>query len=212
MNQNIDKKLPQIEDSKFWNELYISQNDNWSLNSPSPVFVHLIEQTNLIRKGKILILGSGKGYDAIFAAKNGFEVVGVDFSEEAIGFANLAALNEDFSLEFIQADFFDLDEKFQNYFDYIFEYVSFCAVNPERLNKLLEKCASYLKENGRLITQLFPIDKREGGPPFSIDKDEFYDESKKYFDLEFYSKNICSIKPRKGKEILLILKKKNDLN
>lgn len=212
MNQNIDKIYPQINLSKFWDDLYITKNDNWTLNNPSPVFVHLIEKTNLIEKGRILILGCGKGYDALFAAQNNFDVVGVDFSEEALGYANLLAVNENLKLKFIHQDFFELDENYKNHFDYIFEYVTFCAVNPDRLNELIKKCYEYLNENGRLITQLFPVDKREGGPPFSIDKNMFYEESKKYFHLEYYSRNINSINPRKGKEILLILKKKNDIN
>ena len=212
MNQNIDKNTPQVNSPKFWDELYISQNDNWSINNPSPVFVHLIEKSDLLKKGKILILGCGKGHDAIYAAKNGFTVVGVDFSEEAIGYSNLAALNENYEIEFLCADFFELNTKFTNYFDYIFEYVSFCAVEPSRVNELLKKCAEYLKPNGKLITQLFPIDNRSDGPPYAIDKNAFYTESKKYFQLEYYSKNIDSIKPRKGNEILLIFKKKNDSN
>ncbi len=212
MNQNIDKITPQVYSPKFWDDLYISQKDNWNLNTPSPVFVHLIEKTNYLTKGKILILGCGKGYDAIYAASKGFEVTGVDFSEEAIGFANLLKLNEKFDVEFLCEDFFNLDEKFNNYFDYIFEYVTFCAVDPLQTSDLLKKCACLLKPNGKLITQLFPIDNREDGPPFAVDKDSFFKKSKKYFLLELYDKNINSVKPRKGKEVLFILKKKNDFN
>ena len=95
-------------------------------------------------------------------------------------------------------------DNFKENFDFIFEYVTYCAINPERRKEFAQKISSLLKTGGRLISILFPVDRREGGPPFSVDIKEFYKNFSEYLRLEYSSRQINSVKPRKGKEVLQI--------
>jgi hypothetical protein len=54
---------------------------------------------------------------------------------------------------------------------------------------------------------LFPVDGRPGGPPFSIDVEEFKAEAQPLFSLEHESTPESSVKPRLGKERLLLWRK-----
>lgn len=198
-----------LDNPKYWDDAYQNESDRWTLNSPNPVFVQVLADKKFYKPGnKILIAGAGKGYDAAAAVKFDLNVTAVDFSDEANKHAEQVAAAAGVKIKFVNEDLFKIGERFNSHFDLVYEYVTICAVNPNRRDELLLNFYNSLSENGRLITVLFPIDAREGGPPFSIELNEFYKLASKYFSLEYFQRNINSIKPRKGNEVLLILKKK----
>jgi SAM-dependent methyltransferase len=197
----------EVNSASFWDERYKANQAGWDLKSANPVFVELLDKSEFLKPGKIMVAGCGKGYDSVAAAKKGYDVTAVDFSVEAISFAKLLAGKENVKINFLVQDLFQPDAQFFNYFDYVYEYVTYCSINPSRRKEFAEKISSVIKPGGRLITILFPVDKREGGPPFSIDVIEFYTNFSEFLKLEFSSKQINSIKPRKGREILQVYKK-----
>jgi methyl halide transferase len=197
--------ITSVDDSAFWDKRYIENSANWDLKTPTPLFTSLIEEEVFIYPSDILIPGCGKGYDAIYAAEKGFRVTAVDFSEEAIQSARLMANERGAGVNFINKDIFNLNMKGQ--FEFIFEYTTLCAINPARRNEYASQLASFLKPGGRLLALLFPVDGRPGGPPFNIDQIETYKIFSSFLSLEYYSRNIVSVKPRKGKELLHIYKK-----
>lgn len=197
-----------LNDSKFWDEKYLSGSDGWDLKSVNPVFASLFQKDTFKPKAPLLVIGCGKGYDSLFAASNGVETVGIDFANEAITFASENNFRE--RLNYLKEDFFTLGKNHKEEFQSVYEYTTFCAVKPKRIGELLENIYHSLQEEGRLYSVLFPIDGREGGPPFSIDLNNFLINAKKFFVIEFFSKIIPSVKPRRGKEVLLIFRKKRN--
>jgi SAM-dependent methyltransferase len=161
-----------------------------------------------MRPGKILIAGCGKGYDAVLASKKGFDVYAADFSLEAIKLAKNLAEKEKVKVNLLHEDIFKLDSVYKNSFDYVYDYVTYCSVIPERRKEYAEKIAGLLKHGGKLITLLFPVENREGGPPYAVNVQEFYDLFSEHLQLKFSSKKINSIKPRRGREVLQIYLKK----
>ncbi len=182
------------------------------MKSPTPVFMDLLNEQRFLKPGRILITGCGKGYDAVFAAKMGYDVYAVDFSTEAIKFAKVLADEENVKVNLIQEDIFKLDSIYKNYFDYVYDYVTYCAVRPERRKEFAEKSAKFLKPGGKLVALLFPVEEREGGPPYAVDVMEFYELISPHLELKFSSRRINSIKPRKGREVLQIYVKKETGN
>jgi tellurite methyltransferase len=67
--------LSKVYDEKYKNGQY------WSAEPNKYVSNYLLK---FIKAGKALDLGSGEGRDAIFLAKNGFDVTAVDISEDGI--------------------------------------------------------------------------------------------------------------------------------
>lgn len=197
------------DEPSFWNEKYKKNESNWDLNSPNPVFVDLIKRKELFSTGKLLIAGCGKGYDAVAAAKEGFDVTAVDFSSFAINFTKELADKNSVSVSLFEADIFELDNIYATQFDIVYDYVTYCAINPERRKEYARKISSLLKNDGKLLAILFPVENREGGPPYRISVIEFYKNFSEFLKLEFATKNINSIKPRAGREVLHIYKKIN---
>lgn len=193
-----------VDSSEFWEERYQKNEDGWDLKSPTPVFSDLINDKKLIEPCRLLIPGCGKGYDAIEAAKAGYKVTAIDFSEQAVSHAKKLAFLHNVNAEFLVQDFFKIDEKSTPPFNALYDYTFLCAINPGRRKDYLQKVQSLLTDGGKFIVLIFPVDGREGGPPFNIEPLSFYEQASEFFSLFYSSRNINSVKPRKGREILQI--------
>jgi SAM-dependent methyltransferase len=188
----------------YWEEKYEKDQAGWDSGNPNPIFVQLIKKNHFLQPGRILIVGAGKGYDAIEAAKEGFDVTAVDFSVKAISFAEELANQNNVKINFLAEDIFKLDEKYFNSFDAVYDYVFYCAIDPQRRLEYADVVAKLLNQLGKFVSVLFPVDDRIGGPPFSVNPVEAYENFSRHLKLEFSSKIVDSIKPRKGREVLQI--------
>ena len=195
------------DEQDFWDENYRNYKPAWDLKSPTPVFKRILNENKLLKPGKLLIPGSGYGYDAVEAAKAGFEVTAVDFSISAIKFAEELAYKENVSVNFLSEDFFTLASKLSSSFDAIFDYVTFCAINPVRREEYAKLISGLLKCGGTFIALWFPVEEREGGPPFAINLEETQEIFSNHLKLQSSSADTDTIKPRRGREILQIYKK-----
>ena len=124
-------------------------------------------------KMSALIPGAGRAYDAIALAEHGFDsVIAVDLSPAACAAAReeiATYYNADHGnstpINVICADFFDLEGQY----DFIWDNTFLCALDPSTRERWALKMKELLKpETGELITCVFPIGEREGGPPFAL--------------------------------------------
>lgn len=190
---------------QFWEDRYLSNSTGWDLNGVTPVFEDIAKD---LVKGKICILGCGRGYDALMFAQKGFEVTAVDFAPSAI--ESLKQLSKKTkNLNIVQQDIFSLKNKFEGYFDYILEQTCFCAINPKKRPEYARLVKSLLKKNGQLIGLWLPLDKQieEGGPPYgtTVKEVKLYFGDNWLVEREEFSE--LSIDSRKNKEKLIIFKK-----
>jgi SAM-dependent methyltransferase len=103
-------------------------------------------------QSRILDLACGKGRHAQFIATKGFDVIGIDLSENSIA---EALLNSHSNLQF-----FEHDMRFPfriNYFDYVFNlFTSFGYFNSQRDEiNTIKSIALDLKPNGKLVIDFF---------------------------------------------------------
>ncbi len=200
---------PEVDSPKFWDDMYQNGSAGWDIKTPTPVFLDIIESQRFIRPSKILVVGCGKGHDAIAAAQAGYEVTAVDFSEEAVETARLNAEKAGVKIEFKREDIFNTKTDLKEKFDIVYDYTTLCAINPSRRKEYADRLCSFIKSGGMLVIILFPVGERPGGPPFGINVKEFYRMISGCMKLQFASKQINSIKPRKGREVLHIYAKQN---
>ena len=191
--------------SEFWEESYKNGTVGWNLKSATPAFADLLDHNLLKDKKTLLVLGCGYGYDAIAAAKYGFDVTANDFSETAIKFAKDLTAKENVNINFLLDDLFLIDKNLK--FDIVYDYVTYCAINPQRRKEYADKIAALLNKDGLFVIILFPIENRTGGPPFAVDADEAEKLFGAELELVLSTDKINSIKPRKGRELLQIYRK-----
>lgn len=194
------------DDPQFWEDIYRADDAGWDLGGATPVFTQIAEE---IDPGKLCILGSGRGYDAIMFAKKGFDVTAVDFADSAIRAVNELTQKEHVIVRTIKDDIFALKHKLSNTFDYIIEQTCFCAINPGRRKEYEYLVKSLLKPGGKLIGLWFPLDKtwEDGGPPWGTTIEEVKVIFKNGWKIEKEQFPELSIPPRKGREKLIVFQK-----
>jgi len=203
----IDEKA-NINEPGYWETRYRSNQANWDLGTSTPVFKEMLEKKLIGDSGKIAILGCGKGHDALLFDEHEYLVTAIDFAPSALAALRKQAKKSNVFIETLQIDIFNLPGKLLHKFDYILEYVTYCAIDPGRRKEYIDNVSRLLKPGGILIGLFFPIDSREGGPPFSVDIAEIKSNLKKNFVLLREEIPQSSVKPRLGKEILMLWKKK----
>ena len=191
---------------QFWEDLYQTDDDKWDLKDSTPIFKKLANELSL---GDLCIIGCGRGYDAIEFAKKGFKVTAIDFAPYAISSLMEMSKIEDVDLKIIQKNIFDLLPDLLNSFDYVIEQTCFCAIHPSRRKDYEIIVRGILKTGGHLVGLWFPLDKdlAEEGPPYGTSIDEvksIFDSGWEITKEEFSE---YSIKPRKGREKLVVFKK-----
>ncbi len=194
------------DNPQTWEEKYQTGRAYWDLGGPTPVFERLVTD---LRSGRVCIIGSGRGYDAVVFAKRGFEVTVVDFAPSAIEAAQEEARKAGVAIDARQMDLFDLPETCSGEFDYVLEQTCFCAIDPKRRREYEEVVWEILKPGGRLIGLWFPLDRMylSEGPPWSMSVTEIKSLFDERWQLEREEYPELSIKPRRGREKLMIFRK-----
>ncbi len=99
---------------------------------------------------KVLDLGCGSGWLAVYLARQGFEVVGVDVSAQAINLANTWASQEDLKISFDVADASQL-QYHAGSFDAVVANSIFEHFPIKQAQQLTDKVYSMLKDGGIFI-------------------------------------------------------------
>jgi SAM-dependent methyltransferase len=199
--------IPPVDHPLYRDERYRNGEADWDMRTPTPVFVELLE-SGRFTPGPVLVLGCGKGHDAVLFARHGFVVTAVDFSDVPLAHAKERAAANGVALSLLHRDLFTLTPEFDLRFDYVVEYLTFCAIDPQRRSAFADVVCNVMKPGGRLIGLFFPIDGRTGGPPFRVDEREITDLFARGCDLETSELPGRSVRPRRGRELLMIWRKR----
>jgi len=231
MSTNFSSETHNVNSPSKWERDYQSGEAGWDIGTPTPVFQRLLREGALEQgaldgalenapyagdlsrgaiqfpPGRILVPCAGRGHDAREFARHGFEVVAVDFAREAV--EQMRALMDDASqYEIWQGDLFQLPQEWNDTFDYVLEYTCYCAIDPQRREEYADMIARVLKRGGKYIALALPLNERVGGPPFTVKPDELISQlTRRGLKLLHREFPPDSIKPRKGNEELLVMKK-----
>lgn len=138
-------------DSKYYHILYQNRD-----NSEAQLFINNLLAHLLIQEdATILDLACGKGRHSVYLADKGFDVTGVDLSEESIKFAR--------QFEHEKLSFFtqDMREPFRfNYFDYIFNFFTSFGYfqNDYEHLKTLKSIVKGLRPNGIFVMDFMNVE------------------------------------------------------
>ena len=139
------------------------------MGGPSPALLKLIAEGS-IPKGRALIPGCGRGYDVYALAERERIAVGLELSSTAVEAAAACPTKPQCTAvenaRIINQNFFDLDELEK--WDFIYDYTFLCALDPSIRTQWASKMAALVKPGGMLLTIIFPITKKDGGPPFEM--------------------------------------------
>ena len=200
--------MKKVSKPQFWNKRYLDYNTAWDIGGPTPILTNYLIKNKKI--GKVCVLGCGNGHDALEFARYNNEVYAVDFAEQALNNLNEASNKNSLRINLVNEDIFDLHNNYDTFFDLVFEYTCFCAIDPERRKEYFDVVHGILKKDGLLFAIFIPLDKEinRDGPPFGVDLKQIEKMISNKFEIIENKFSDLSIKPRKDREKLVILKKK----
>lgn len=133
---------------------------------PVPIFQKLIDEGS-IPQGRCLVPGCGRAYDVAALASPDRYILGIDISEVAVQAASEWIIENDIQprdkIEVKCLNFFDLDTKDENKFDFVYDYTFLCALDPSIREDWARQMSALIRPGGELLTLIFPIQSEEGG-------------------------------------------------
>jgi len=176
---------------------------DWNFGTAGHKLIELIINNEIKRGSKILDIGCGPGNEAIFLAKQGMDVTGIDLSSEVIDLAKKLADLQQVKVNFIQGDALKLPFK-DNTFDVVNDTFVFHHFQKSIRKKYAQEIKRVLKKNGIFVLRGFsckmapPSNKplSVGGGPLRLRGNEILETFMPYFEVENLSlfKNLPTVK------------------
>lgn len=144
----------------FWNSRY--SNAEFAYGTEPNIFFK--EQIGDLKPARALFLAEGEGRNAVYAAKLGWDVEAVDFSNEAKSKALSLAEKSNVKINY---DVCDLDEYNFRENSYDLVVMIFVHLPFELRKKVFSNSILSLKDNGRIVIEAFnkeQINNTSGGP------------------------------------------------
>lgn len=196
----------------FWNERYTKKEYAYGIH-PNQFLADSI--LKLPKHGKILFPAEGEGRNAVFAAKNGFEVAAFDLSSEGKKKADELASDNDVKIDYRVGMLEDLNFEPNSFDGVVFIYAHF----PKAIRKALhQQILRLVKPNGVIVFEAFSkeqLDYPSGGPKefamlFSEEevKEEFENVDFDFLKTEIIELNEGVFHQGKGSVVRFIGKKR----
>jgi ubiquinone/menaquinone biosynthesis C-methylase UbiE len=196
----------------FWNERYAEKEYAYGIH-PNQFLADSI--LKLPKHGKILFPAEGEGRNAVFAAKNGFEVTAFDLSSEGKKKSDKLASDNDVKFDYRVGMLEDLNFEPNSFDGVVFIYAHF----PKAIRKAMhQQILRLVKPNGVIVFEAFSkeqLDYPSGGPKefamlFSEEevKEEFENVDFDFIKTEIIELNEGSFHQGKGSVVRFIGKKR----
>ncbi len=126
----------------------------WTFQEPHPLLVALVAQ-HKIPLGRVLEVGCGEGYHAIYLASRGCTVTAIDCSSNAIQYAQEHSRDAKVRIEFLKMDYRDLST-WDRQFDFVFDWRFLHEITDEEARRVYVKnVARCLGKGGKYLSVAF---------------------------------------------------------
>lgn len=192
----------------FWEDLYARGEDGWDLGEPAPPLAAWLAAGGRFsggqdRPARLAVPGCGRGHDARLLAAAGYAVTGFDFAEAAIAAARARAAADGLAIEFERRDVFTLGAGYPAFFDAVWEYTCFCAIDPARRGEYVRALRAALRPGGTLLACFYPLRAGTDGPPFPVSTEGVLRALSPDFTIEEAGPPAQSVERRRGLEWLV---------
>jgi SAM-dependent methyltransferase len=200
---------PPVSAPTFWEELYTRGQDGWELGMPAPALGAWLDRggrfTSPDGRGpaRVAVPGAGRGHDARLLARRGYRAWGFDFAGAAVAQARGLAERDGVTVRYEQRDIFTLEPEYRGFFDGVWEYTCFCAIDPRRRGEYARVVHAILKPGGTLLACFYPVRHGEDGPPFPVSQAEIEGLLLPYFCIVESGPPASSVERREGLEWLV---------
>ena len=149
-----------------WNDSYAAGDMPWDMGEPDAALMEFVG-SGAVAPGRALEVGCGRGTNAMWLARQGFSVLGVDVASLAIEQACAKAAGAALDCRFETLDFLS-DTVAGGPFDFVFDRGCFHVFDePRDRGRFAERVASLLAPGGRWLSLIGSTEggERDLGPP-----------------------------------------------
>jgi len=149
-----------------WDKRYVSGDLPWDTGCPDTYLVRLVSRWPECR-GTVLEIGCGTGTNSIWLAEQGFDVIGLDLSAEAVAIARRHADKKGTACRFVCGDFLDCDLEKESCF-FLFDRGCLHSMpDDEQRLAFAGRVAEMLSPGGLWLSMIGNADDpvRDQGPP-----------------------------------------------
>ena len=164
-------------DKRYGNEGYY-----WGLK-PNDLCYDIMRMKPPIKPYKVLDIGCGEGKDAVFLARNGYDVTAFDASEQGLSKARVLADTYGVKVDFFKADVRDF--RLEADYDIIFSSGVFHYITLELRENVVNNLKAHTATNGINVINVF-VEKPFIPLPPDTEKGEFVVDSWKSGELFMY--------------------------
>lgn len=166
---------------RSWDDRYRTGDKPWDTGLPSTELVKTVEEYG-IQPCRTIELGCGTGSNAIWLARQGFDVTAVDFSSLALEQARQKAAAAGVRVQFLEADVLN-PLLFNERFSFVFDRGCYHVVRKLDVNKFLETLER-ISEPGAwgLILTGNAKEPHEPGPPV-VSEEQLRSELGRLFEI-----------------------------
>ena len=156
----------------FFDSAYRGGAPPWDIGRPQKEFVELVKRGEI--QGSVLDIGCGTGEHALFFAREGYEVWGVDSAPAAIGKAKAKAGERGLMVNFLVMDVLEL-HKLNRTFDTATDSGLFHTLSDGDRLKFVKSLASVLEPGGKYFMLAFSELEPPGYGPRRVTQQEIRD-------------------------------------
>lgn len=156
----------------FWQKHFDQGNTPWDRGLASPQLLNWISSKTLT-PCRIAVPGCGKGWEVVELARQGFDVIGIDYTAGAVKETQSLLARHSLEATVTEADV--LDYMPDQLFDAVYEQTCLCALEPDHWLTYTEQLARWIKPGGRLYILFMQVNRpgaqngQVQGPPFHCD-------------------------------------------
>jgi 2-polyprenyl-3-methyl-5-hydroxy-6-metoxy-1,4-benzoquinol methylase len=186
--------------SEWFNEVYEKHKENhhnipWARKAVNPLLQTYLDDRMQTHKGKALVVGCGLGDDAHALEVAGYDVVAIDVSQAALDIARERSIDSGIIYE--KQDIFDMPQKYDGYFDFVFEALTIQSLPVKFREKMIEAVAKTLAPGGKLLVVAHQKQREFDGPPWPLTKEQIdmfknHDLKELEFDIHTEESNISN--------------------
>lgn len=194
----METKAISSQRKEYFENIYKNGNSvlDWNFGTAGHKLIELVINGTIKNGFKILDIGSGPGNEAIFLAKQGMKVTGIDINPNAIAIAKeLANIQGVNNIKFIQGDALKLNFK-NDTFDVINDTFVFHHFEKSIRKRYVCEVNRILKNKGIFVLRGFSCKMTPGSGPFRLTGNEILEAFMPYFEVEELSlfKNLPTVK------------------
>lgn len=148
-----------------WEAAYVQGPTPFDLEEPLPWVVTLAEEGRI--RGRVLDAGCGGGHNALYLARLGYDVVGIDVAPSAISRARHKARQQGVHVEFAVGDLVSLSN-WPSTFDTVIDIGCFHSLHPEDRARYAAALHAACHREALLHMRCFTDRKQEGAKALGI--------------------------------------------